>query len=73
MTGALSRRVADDDVADPALEVGPGLGQAEDRHQLGGDDDVEAVLAGVAVGDAAEPDDDVAQRPVVEVDAPASR
>jgi hypothetical protein len=26
--------VADHDVADASLEVGPGLGEAEDRHQL---------------------------------------
>ncbi len=64
----LGAGVADHDVADPALEVGPGLGQAEDRHQLGGDHDVELVLARVAVGEAAEPDHHVAQRPVVEVE-----
>ncbi len=62
--------VADHDVADAALEVGPRLGQAEDRHQLGRDDDVEAVLARVAVADPAQPDDQVAQRPVVEVHDP---
>ncbi len=64
----LGAAVADDDVADPALEVGPRLGEAEDRHQLGGDDDVEAVLARVAVGQPAEADHQVAQRAVVEVE-----
>ena len=34
-------RVADHDVADPLLEVAPRLGEAEDRHQLRGHDDVE--------------------------------
>ena len=60
--------VADDDVADAALEVGPGLGQAEDRHQLGGHHDVEAVLAGEAVGVAADRHDDLAQGAVVGVE-----
>jgi hypothetical protein len=60
-------RVADDDVSDTPLQVRPRLGQAEDRHQLRGDDDVEAVLARVAVGGAAERDDHLAQRAVVHV------
>ena len=60
--------VADHDVADPLLEVGPRLGEAEDRHQLGGDDDVEALLAGEPVGVAAEGDGDLAQGPVVHVE-----
>ena len=46
------------------LEV---LGEAEDRHHLGGDRDVEAGLARIAVGDAAERADDLAQRAVVHV------
>ena len=62
--------VADHDVADPPLQVGPRLGEAEDRHQLGGDDDVEAVLAGEAVDVAAQADDHLAQRPVVDVEHP---
>ena len=41
--------------------------EAEDRHDFGGDDDVESVLAREAVGGAAEPDDDVAQRAIVHV------
>ena len=60
--------VADDDVADAALEVGPRLGQAEDRHQLGGHHDVEAVLAGEAVGVTAHGHDDLAQGAVVGVE-----
>ena len=62
--------VADDDVADALLEVGPGLGEAEDRHQLGGHDDVEPVLPGEAVGVAAEAHDHLAQRAVVGVEDP---
>ncbi len=46
--------IADDDVAEPLLEVFEIAGEAEDRHHLGGDGDVEAVLAREAVGDAAE-------------------
>ena len=50
------------------LQVGEVLRQAEHRHDLGGDGDVELGLARVAVGDAAEADDDIAQRAVVHVD-----
>ena len=47
------------------------VGEAEDRHDLRGDRDVEAGLARKAVGDAAERADDLAQRAVVHVhDAP---
>ena len=70
VTGFLVAGVGDDDAADPLLEVRQRLGQAEDRHQLAGHDDVEAVLAREAVGGAAEPDHDLAQRPVVDVDHP---
>ena len=51
---ALVAAVADDDVADPLLQVGDVVRQAEDRHDLRGDGDVEAGLAREAVGDAAE-------------------
>ena len=60
-------RVADHDAAEPALEVLEVHGQAQDRHHLGGDRDVEAVLAREAVGGAAERVDDRAQRAVVHV------
>ncbi len=60
--------IADDDVAEPLLEVVEVAGEAEDRHHLGRDGDVEAVLARKAVGDAAERGDDRAQRAVVHVD-----
>ena len=59
--------VGHDDVAEPLLEVVEVLGQAEDRHHLGGHGDVEAGLARIAVGDAAERADDLAQRAVVHV------
>jgi hypothetical protein len=55
-------RVADDDVSQPFFQVIQRCGKAENRHHLGGDDDVEAVLARVAVGGAAQADGDVAQR-----------
>ena len=42
--------------------------EAEDGHDLGGDGDVEAVLAREAVGDAAERVDDLAQRAIVHVE-----
>ena len=68
---AIDRRlvaaVADDDVAEALLEILEVGRQAEDRHDLGGDRDVEAGLARKAVGDAAERADDLAQRPVVHV------
>ena len=41
--------------------------QAENRHHFGGDDDIEAVLARIAVARAAEADRDVAQRAVIHV------
>src|SRR5882672_4117847 len=64
-------RVGDDDVAEPRLQVLEVLGEAEDRHHLGGDGDVEAVLARKAVGDAAQRGDDRAQRTIVHVDGAA--
>src|SRR5699024_12454074 len=49
------------------LQVG---GQAQHRHDLGGDDDVEAVLAGHALGGAAQADRDLPQCAVVDVHHP---
>ena len=60
-------RVADHDVAEPALEVLQVHGEAEDGHHLGRHRDVEAVLAREAVGSAAERIDDRAQRAIVHV------
>ena len=48
-------------------------GDGDDRHHLGRGRDVEARLTGVTIGAAAEPDDDVAQRAVVDVDATPPR
>ena len=63
--------VGDDDVAEALFEVLEIVGQAQDRHHFRGHRDVEAGLARIAVGDAAERGDDLAQRPVVHVhDAP---
>ncbi len=53
-----------------ALEVGDRGRKTEDRHDLGGDRDIEAGLARIAVGDTAQRADDLAQRPVVHVDHP---
>jgi hypothetical protein len=49
-------RVGHDDAAEPGLQVGKVAGEAEDRHDLRGDRDVEAVLAREAVAGAAEPE-----------------
>ena len=69
--GALVAAVGDDDVAEALLQILEVGREAEDRHDLGGDGDVEAGFARKAVGDAAERADDLAQRPVVHVhDAP---
>ena len=71
--GAAVIRVAHEDAAQPRLQIGHGLGQAEHRHDLAGDRDVESVLARHAVGPAAEPVDDAAQLPVVHVHAAPPR
>jgi hypothetical protein len=68
-----SARVAEHDVAQPLLEILHRRGEAEDRHHLGSDHDVEAVLPRVAVGRTAQRYDDVAQRPVVHVHHPLPR
>ena len=69
----LVARVADHDVAEPLLEIRQRRREAEDRHHLGRDDDVETVLAGEAVRGAAECHDRVAQRAVVHVEHPLPR
>ena len=65
--GGLVLLVGDDDLADAALEIGDRGREAEDGHDLGGDRDVEARLARIAVGHAAERADDLAQCAVVHV------
>ncbi len=50
---ALVAAIGDDDVAQPLFEVPEVRRQAQDRHHLGGDGDVETRLARIAVGHAA--------------------
>ena len=57
-----------DDPAEPRAQVVQVGGEGEDRHDLGGDGDDELGLARDAVLAPAEPDDDVAQRAVADVD-----
>ena len=61
--------IAHDDAGKPRLEIGNRGGKAEDRHDLGGHRDVEAVLARRAVDLAAEAVDDEAKLAVVHIDA----
>ncbi len=67
----LVARLADLNVAEPALQIGEVRGETEDGHDLARHGDVEAPLAREAVGHAAERADDLAQRPVVHVDGAA--
>ncbi len=60
--------IGDHHAAEPRLEIVEVVGETKRRHHLGGDGDVEAVRAREAVGDAAEPDDDFAQRAIVDVE-----
>ena len=60
--------VADDDPPEAGTQILGRRRQRQDGHHFGGGGDVEAGLAGDAVGLAAEADDDVAQRPVVDVE-----
>ena len=53
-------RVADDDVAEALFQIFEVLGEAEDRHDFGGNGDVETGLTRIAVGDATERADDLA-------------
>ena len=62
------RAVAEDRLPDALAHVHEAVGQRQDRHQLARDRDVEARAAGDAVLVAAEPDQDVAHRAVVDVD-----
>src|SRR5690606_35922270 len=65
---ALVAAIADDDVADRFLEILDRGGEAQDRHDFGRDGDVEAGLTRIAVGDAAQRSDDLAQGAVVHVE-----
>ena len=71
VTGSPSRVCADRDRAEPLAQVEEVGGDGDDRHHLGRRGDVEPGLARVAVRLAAEPEDDVAQRAVVDVHAAA--
>ena len=66
--GLAGKAVADDDLAQTLLKVVNARGQAQDCHDLGGDGDVEAVLARHALGLAANAVDDMAQLTIVHVD-----
>ena len=59
--------VGDDDVTELLLQIVEVLGEAKDRHHLRRHRDVEAGFAWVAVSDAAERADDLAQRAIVHV------
>ena len=62
---------ANDDVAEPALEIDETSRQAERRHNLGRDRDVKTCLPREPIGDATQRGDDCAQRPIVHVHDPA--
>ena len=66
--GTAFAAVADDDLAEALLHVLEVFREAEDGHHLRSDRDVETRLARRAVGLAAEADDDVAQRAVIEIE-----
>jgi hypothetical protein len=55
---------------EPCLQVAHAGGQAQDRHDLGGDHDVKAVLARIPVAWAPQPHHNLAQGPIVHVDDP---
>src|SRR5204862_6321179 len=63
--------VADDDAPEPLPQLGQRAGQREDGHHLRGGGDVETGLPGHTVDPVAQADDDVPQRPVVDVEHPA--
>jgi hypothetical protein len=66
--GLAGKAVADDDLAQALLEVADARRQAQNCHDLGGDGDIEAVLARHALGLTANAVDDVAQLTVVHID-----
>ena len=67
---ALVAPVSDDDVAEALLQILEISRQAQDRHHLRCDRDVEAGLAGIAVRNAAQRAHDLPQRTVVHVHHP---
>ena len=64
----MSRVEADDDLGEPLLQIIEIAGEAEDRHDFGGNRDIEAAFAREAVCGATECDDDLAQRAIVHID-----
>ena len=66
--GLAGETIADDDLAQALLEVIDARGQAQDCHDLGGDGDVEAVLARHALGLTANAVDNMAQLAIVHID-----
>ena len=73
MTGVLWRVWATMMLPSRSLEIVDVRGKTEDCHDLGGNGDVEAVLARKPVGDSAQRVDDGTKRPVVHVDDAAPR
>ena len=59
--------IADNDIAEAFLEIVEILGKAENRHDFRGNRDIETGFARVAVGNAAERADDLAQCAVVHI------
>ena len=66
--GLAGKAVANDDLTQTFLEVADARRQAQDCHDLGGDGDIEAVLARHALGLTANAVDNVAQLTVVHID-----
>ena len=59
--------VADDDITQSALKVIEVFSQTENRHDLRGNRDVETTLPRESIGDTAQRNRDLAQRPVVHI------
>ena len=66
--GLAGKAIADDNLAQALLEVVNARRQAQDCHDLGGDGDIEAVLARHALGLTANAVDDMTQLAVVHID-----
>lgn len=60
----------DDDAAEAFRQIGQVFGQAQGGHDLGGGGDIEPVPAGKTMGDTAQRGDDLAKRPVIDVEGP---
>ncbi len=59
--------LSDHDIAKALFQIGKRYRKTQNGHDLGGDNDVKAVLARITVGRAAQAADDRAQRPIVHV------